>query len=290
MSCALRRSVIRSLVKMGQNSESLRNAVLVTGGSAGIGRAIVELLVERGFDVGFTYRTREREAEEIRGRLSRRGAQVEARAADFGEPQEATAAVHDLAARFGGRLFGLVNNAGLNRRALIDVEDYPALTEVVNVNLAAPLLATKAAIQYMTGGGRVVNVTSILDRTPLAGAAVYCASKAGLAMASKVLALELAARGITVNCVAPGHTATPMNFGERHVDAYLTTRSAIPIARPASPGEVAAAVAYFMADDAAYTTGASLLVDGGLALRSGPEILETSPEFLDNAEVVTETG
>ena len=102
-------------------------------------------------------------------------------------------------------------------------------------------------------------------------------------MASRVLALELAQRGITVNCVAPGHTATPMNFGEREVDAHATVRPAIPIGRPATPREIAAAVAYFLSDDAGYTTGASLLVDGGLALNSGPQSLETSPEFLESA-------
>jgi NAD(P)-dependent dehydrogenase (short-subunit alcohol dehydrogenase family) len=258
----------------------MTRAVLVTGGSAGIGSAIVETLVERGFDVGFTYRTREAEAQRICDRSSTR---VETMRADFADPEAAATAVHELAARFDGSVYALVNNAGISRRVPLDELDLAGLTEVVNVNLASPLLAAKAATQYMPGGGRIVNVTSVLDREPLAGAAAYCASKAGLAMASKVLALELAERGITVNCVAPGHTATPMNFGEREVDAYSTTRSAIPIGRPAAPHEIAAAVAYFLSDDAAYTTGASLLVDGGLALNSGPLSLETSPEFLDDA-------
>jgi NAD(P)-dependent dehydrogenase (short-subunit alcohol dehydrogenase family) len=254
-------------------------AVLVTGGSAGIGRAIVELLVERGFDVGFTYRTRERAAQAICERSSTR---VEATRADFADPEAAVAAVHELAARFDGSVYALVNNAGINRRAMLGELDLAGLTEVLNVNLASPLLAARAATEYMPAGGRIVNVTSVLDREPLHGAAAYCASKAGLAMASRVLALELAERGITVNCVAPGHAATPMNFGDREVDAHSTTRSAIPIARPAAPREIAAAVAYFLSGEAAYTTGASLLVDGGLALKSGPVGLETSPEFLDN--------
>jgi NAD(P)-dependent dehydrogenase (short-subunit alcohol dehydrogenase family) len=255
-------------------------AVLVTGGSAGIGSAIVTLLVERGFDVGFTYRAREREARRICAQASTR---VEALQADFADPQAAAAAVHELAAHFGGELYALVNNAGINRRARLSELDLDALTEVVNVNLASPPLAARAAIRHMPRGGRVVNVTSVLATEPLDGAAAYCASKAGLALASRVLALELAERGITVNCVAPGHTATPMNFGDRKVDAHSTTRSAIPARRPAAPREIAAAVAYFLSDDAAYTTGASLLVDGGLTLVSGPQTLETSPEFLENA-------
>jgi NAD(P)-dependent dehydrogenase (short-subunit alcohol dehydrogenase family) len=257
----------------------MTGAVLVTGGSAGIGSAIVGLLVERGFDVGFTYRTREREARRI---CERAGTRVEATRADFADPEAAAAAVHELAARFGGDVYGLVNNAGINRRARLAELDRAGLSEVVNVNLASPLLATRAAIRYMPRGGRVVNVTSVLATEPLHGAAAYCASKAGLALASRVLALELAEHGITVNCVAPGHTATPMNFGEREVDAFSTARSAIPAGRPAAPREIAAAVAYFLSPDAAYTTGASLLVDGGLTLMSGPQTLETSPEFLEN--------
>jgi NAD(P)-dependent dehydrogenase (short-subunit alcohol dehydrogenase family) len=258
----------------------MRRAAIVTGGSAGIGSAIVELLAEHGFDVGFTYRARERAAREICERAPTR---VEALRADFADPEAAAAAVHELAARLGGSLYALVNNAGINRREPLAELDLDSIREVLNVNLASPLLAARAAVSHMSRRGRIVNVTSILATEPLAGAAAYCASKAGLALASRVLALELAERGITVNCVAPGHTATPMNFGDRAVDAHATRRSAIPAGRPAAPREIAAAVAYLLSDDAAYTTGASVLVDGGLALNSGPQSLESSPEFLESA-------
>jgi NAD(P)-dependent dehydrogenase (short-subunit alcohol dehydrogenase family) len=261
--------------------------VVVTGGSAGIGKAVVMLLAESGYDVGFTYRSRRQEALALEARLTHSGARVVSTPAELAEPDSARAAVRQLAERLGGELHGLVNNAGINRRAELPDLEPSGFAEVMGVNLAAPLFAAQAAVELMppagAGGGRIVNVTSILDRVPLKGGSVYCASKAGLAIATQVLALELAPRGITVNSVAPGHTATPMNFGDREIDAFATPRPAIPLGRPAAPREVAAAIAWFLSDDASYTTGTSVLVDGGLALQSGPQSLEASPEFLDNA-------
>ncbi len=256
--------------------------VIVTGGSAGIGRATVELLAERGHQVGFVYRTREQDAAALCAQLDRHDRRVVAAQADLGDAEATMAAIDELCDRLGGDLHGLVNNAGVNRRATLGEETPEAFARVIGVNLAAPLFAAQRAVERMRGGGRIVNVTSVLDRVPLEGAAVYCASKAALAMVTQVLALELADRGITVNTVAPGHTATPMNFGGKPVDAYATRRSAIPAGRPAAPVEIAEAVAYFVSDAAAYTTGATLLVDGGLVLNSGPRSLERSPEFIAN--------
>lgn len=159
-------------------------ATIVTGGSAGIGAAIVELLAERGHAVGFTYRSREPAALRICERLG-----VEAVRADFADPPAAAAAVHELAARFGGRVFALVNNAGINHRALLDELDLDGIGEVVNVNLVSPLLAAQAAVRHMERGGRIVNVTSILDREPIGGGASYCASKAGLKDAGQQVTL-----------------------------------------------------------------------------------------------------
>lgn len=266
--------------------------VIVTGGSAGIGKATVVHLARLGYRVGFTYRTREADARALLASVRETGAEAAAVRADLTDPAQATRAVDALVEQLGRGLYGLVNNAGANRRVALEDETADGFHELMNVNLASPLLAAQAALRHMPaaaeGGGRIVNVTSILATEPLAQAATYCASKAALEMVTRVLALELAQRGVTVNAVAPGHIATPMNFGDAEVDAFATVRSGIPLRRPGDPFEIAAAIAYFLSDAAAYTTGASLLVDGGLAQQSGPQGLETSPEFLDNAARVAE--
>ena len=117
-------------------------------------------------------------------------------------------------------------------------------------------------------GGRIVNVTSVHEFLPILGGASYCAAKGGLGELTKVLALELAPYGITVNAVSPGETATPMNGVPDDQDADSLARPAIPAGRPGRAAEVAAAIVHLAAPEAAYTTGITLTVDGGLSLMS----------------------
>jgi len=170
--------------------------------------------------------------------------------------------VDALADALGG-LWGLVNCAGANHRGALIDDDPAAWRRAVELNLTGPVLCARAAARRMVaahGGGRIVNVTSVHEHVPLARASAYSAAKAGLGMVTRVLALELAAHGITVNSVAPGHIATPMT-GHAGIDVDLPQ---IPAGRPGAPEEVAAAVAFLVSAEASYLTGSSVVVDGAL--------------------------
>jgi NAD(P)-dependent dehydrogenase (short-subunit alcohol dehydrogenase family) len=233
-------------------------------------------LAAAGCDVGVTYRTNAAGAQSVVaeiGDLGRAAAHVEL---DLADPSAATAAIDALAGRLGG-VDVLVNNAGVNRRATVLEETIADFERTLAVNLVGPWACAQAAARHMIDGGRggrIVNVTSVLAFVALDGGGAYGAAKAGLELLTKVLALELAPHAIKVNAVAPGHTATPMNYGPDDLDAGTIERPVIPAARAAAPEEIAAAIAFLASPAASYATGASLLVDGGLLLASGPQSLQ----------------
>ena len=174
----------------------------------------------------------------------------------------------------------LVNNAGVNRRATVLEETIEGFDRTLAVNLVGPWACAQAAARHMIDGGRggrIVNVTSVLAFVALDGGGAYGAAKAGLELLTKVLALEFAPNAIKVNAVAPGHTATPMNYGPDDLAAATIERPVIPAARAAAPDEIAAAIAFLASPAASYATGASLLVDGGLLLASGPRRCRMRP-------------
>jgi NAD(P)-dependent dehydrogenase (short-subunit alcohol dehydrogenase family) len=253
-------------------------AALVTGGSSGIGRATVLELARQGFDVGFTYRSRAREASEVVERVRGDGRRAEARRLDLADPGAAAAVLDELIDAL-GRVDVLVNNAGENRRRPFVDESLTDLQRQLAVNLVGPFACAQHVARRMIaagGGGRIVNVTSVIARAPLSGASAYCAAKSGLEHLTRVMALELAEHGIAVNAVAPGETATPMNFTELPDDVHAEVRPTIPLSRPADPAEIAAAIAFLASPAASYATGESLLVDGGMLLVAGPQILQDS--------------
>ena len=251
--------------------------VIVTGASSGIGWATALRLATDGYDVGFTYNGGRENAGALATRLEALGRRVAHRQMDLTDPASGAAVVDQLADELGG-IEAFVNNAGVNHRRDFLEMSLKEWTDVFSVNLSGAFVCAQRAARRMIGigkGGCIVNVTSVLDREILEGGAAYCASKAGLRQLTRVMALELASRGIRVNGVAPGETATPMNFSSP-VDAASVRRPVIPLARPGYSEEIASAVAFLLGPGSNYITGEVLLVDGGLALHGGPQTLQTA--------------
>jgi NAD(P)-dependent dehydrogenase (short-subunit alcohol dehydrogenase family) len=251
-------------------------SAIVTGGASGIGRATALLLAARGHDVAITYNSNEEGAVAVVREVQRAGRRGCAARLDLTKPEGAEEVVRGLAEDLDG-LDVLVNNAAVNPRATCLEETAEGWARTLNANLVGPWACARAAARAMIArdrAGRIVNVTSILAFVPLEGGAAYCAAKAGLEMLTKVMALELAPHGIAVNAVAPGHTATPMNFAVEELNDQPIERPVIPLGRAAAADEIAAAVAFLASGEASYASGASLLVDGGLMLASGPQELQ----------------
>jgi len=245
-----------------------RRIAVVTGASSGIGRAIALRLAADGLDLVLGCRTDVDGAEQTAAEAAELGSDdVRIFQLDLARPVGAAAALEAALDDRGIDIF--VNNAGVNRRAWFLDEDIAVMDHIFAVDLTGPLACCQVAARHMVTqgrGGRIVNVTSLHEHIPLPGATAYCAAKAALGAVTKVMALELAEHAITVNAVAPGETATPMNGVPEHIDAATFSRAAIPAGRPGRPTEVAALVAYLTSPAAAYTTGVSIVIDGGLAL------------------------
>ncbi|HEV7941426.1 MAG TPA: SDR family oxidoreductase [Solirubrobacteraceae bacterium] len=257
------------------STECTRSAI-VTGASSGIGAASALALAHQGCDVGITYNANADGAARTVEAIQATGRRAMMAQLDLAAPERAEDAIAELAQEL-GRLDVLVNNAGVNRRAEALEETVEGWNATLAVDLVAPWACAKAAANSMIAagrGGRIINVSSILAFVPLAGGGAYCAAKAGLELLTKVLALEWATHGITVNSVAPGHTATPMNFEAGELDGSTIERPVIPLGRAAAAEEIAAAIAFLGSEQASYLTGACMLVDGGLALASGPQQLQ----------------
>jgi 3-oxoacyl-[acyl-carrier protein] reductase len=239
---------------------------LVTGGSRGIGRAAAGRLAQLGVKVAVTYRSRKPEAESLVEEISRSGGEAMALQADFAEGTAPSLAVEAVVKRW-GRLDILVNNAGLTRDALVMRMSELDWDIVMQTNLRAAFLCSKAALRPMLKQryGRIVNVSSLAGVAGNAGQANYSASKAGLIGLTRSLAKEVGSRNITVNAVAPGFIATELTSG-LPPDLLERARQAAAIQRIGTPDDVAPAIVFLASPDASYITGQVLGIDGGLPI------------------------
>ncbi|GAA0286170.1 3-oxoacyl-[acyl-carrier-protein] reductase [Rhodovulum strictum] len=235
---------------------------LVTGASGGIGAEIARALHARGAVVGLSG-TREAPLRELADELGERAHVLPCDLSDA----EAVEALPKAAIEAMGALDILVNNAGITRDTLfmrLKDEDWQA---VIDVNLTAAMRLCRGAVRGMIKArwGRIINITSVVGTTGNPGQANYCAAKAGLVGLSKSLAQEVAARGITVNCIAPGFIATAMT-DKLTDDQKAGILGAVPMGAMGTPVDIAAAVVYLASSEAGYVTGATLHVNGGMAM------------------------
>jgi 3-oxoacyl-[acyl-carrier protein] reductase len=236
-------------------------AILVTGGARGIGAASAQALADDGWAVAILHRNGGPDAERVVESIVNGGGSALSVRADLREPETVDAAFSEVEEQL-GPVLGLVNNAGIrldNLALSISDEDW---TTVLDTNLGAAFRLTRRSMRGMLRAryGRVVNIASVVGPRANPGQANYAASKAGLIGMTKTVAAEVARKGVTVNAVAPGYIATDMT-----ADLPAEVVEAVPARRAGHPDEVAACVRFLASDAAAYVTGTTLYVDGGMA-------------------------
>ena len=239
---------------------------LVTGGTRGIGAAIIAALAADGIHVAAGYSSNQSAADEMAANLAAKGHAVSLHQGNVGKPEDCERVVAEVIDEH-GHVDYLINNAGITVDKTVrnmSVEDWHA---VLRVNLSGAFYMSKALLEHMIGRGfgRIVNISSIIGETGNIGQANYAASKSGLFGLTKSLALETARRGITVNCVAPGFIDTEM-VAAVPKEALEQVVATIPMRRLGRPEEIAHAVRFLLQDDAAYITGSVISVNGGMEM------------------------
>jgi len=245
---------------------------VVTGASSGIGKAVALRLARDGADVCVNYLHEKAAADAVQREIEKLGRRAIVVAADVARVEDARRLVAEAVAQL-GHLEILINNAGIEFKSpFVDVaeQQYDA---VMAVNLKGAFFCAQAAAKQMIqqgNGGRIVNISSVHEDLPLPEYSPYSASKGGMRMLMRTICLELAPYGITVNDVGPGAIATPINRTVRSNPTLLHELLAeIPLGRIGSPEDVAGAVSFLASSEAAYVTGSTYFVDGGLMRHTG---------------------
>jgi NAD(P)-dependent dehydrogenase (short-subunit alcohol dehydrogenase family) len=241
-----------------------RNA-LVTGASKGLGQAMAMALAAEGVRVGLVSRDRAK-LHEVAGKISAAGGHAEVFTADVADEAQVARVREEIAAKFGGKLHILINNAGINIRKAITEFTLGEWNSVMNTNVTSAFLMCRAFVPLMCGHGygRIINMTSMMSHVSLPGRTAYSASKTALLGFTRALALELAPEKITVNGISPGVFATEMNtplLENAELSAQFLAK--IPVNRWGRPDEIGRLAVYLCSEDAGFITGTDIVIDGG---------------------------
>jgi acetoacetyl-CoA reductase len=241
-----------------------QRVAIVTGGARGIGAAITTTLATAGVHVAAGYSSSRAAGTELAGKLTAEGASVSLHQGNVGNPEDCQRVVQEVLAEH-GRVDYLVNNAGVTVDKTVRKMTVDDWHTVLRVNLSGAFYMTKAVLDHMLDRsfGRIINISSVIGQTGNVGQANYAASKAGLIGFTKSLALEVARKGVTVNCVSPGFIDTDM-VADVPKEALDRIIGKIPVGRLGKASEIARAVQFLIDDEASYITGSVLAVNGGL--------------------------
>ncbi len=238
--------------------------IIITGGTRGIGRGIAESFLKAGAKVIATYSTNEAAAAQFKQDNRQFAENIDIQKLDVAKYEEVEKFFKYIDTNYGS-FEVLVNNAGIRKDSILAMMKESDWHDVMNVNLAGTFFMCKFAVKILMRKlyGRIINISSVMERYAFEGQANYASSKAGLIALTKSLSKEVATRGITVNCVSPGFVATELiqDLPEKLREAYMTR---IPLKRFGSTEEVATCVLFLASKEASYVTGSTLEVSGGL--------------------------
>jgi glucose 1-dehydrogenase len=245
---------------------------IVTGSATGIGKAIVQRFAQEGAMVTINYVGKPEQAAAVRARIEEAGGKAIVVQADVSQAGDVQQLIAQTVQHF-GKLDIMVNNAGIEKKVPFLEVPEDLWDRIIAVDLKGPWLCSQAAARQMVrqgGGGRIINISSVHEDMTMPTNAPYCAAKGGLRMMMRTVAVELAPYQITVNNIGPGAIDTPMDAPlKEHPEQMRQLLSEIPLGRMGQPEEVAGLATYLASDEAAYVTGSTYFIDGGMLRQAG---------------------